>query len=137
MTASAAWEEEDDHDEEAALEDDQDDIPGVRPGEGRTGLVHVRARLKVVVRIWRADPPLVLAVNSTEFVDPSAEIEILQRHHVVAANLVFRGHLVKLYREMDGVGGEVGKMVGRECEVKERVRQPPRCRWLGSLAPSQ
>eukprot|EP00964_Phaeocystis_antarctica_P057263 scaffold33864_cov71-Phaeocystis_antarctica.AAC.3 len=102
MTASAAWEARDDHDEGEALEQHDEDIPGVRPGERRTGLVHVPARakprpvLKVVGGIWRADPPLVLAVNITRPVDPSAEIEVLQRHQVIAANLVLRGHLVKL-----------------------------------------
>ena len=37
-----------------------------------------------------------MAVDITGFADPNAEIEILQRRQVVAANLVFRSHLVKL-----------------------------------------
>ena len=61
--------------------------------------------------IWRADPFLVGAVNVTGFVDPGAEIEIFQRHKVVAANLVFRGHLVKLCGEEKG-GGRGGAFGG-------------------------
>ena len=55
-----------------------------------------------VVGIWRADPFLVVAVGPSGSVDPSAEIETLQRHQVVAANLVFRGHLVKLCGKKTG-----------------------------------
>ena len=58
-------------------------------------------------RRWRFDPFQVrravrvtvytkMAVDITGFADPNAEIEILQRRQVVAANLVFRSHLVKL-----------------------------------------
>ena len=58
-------------------------------------------------RRWRSDPFQVrravevavytqMAVDVTGFADPNAEIEILQRRQVVAANLVFRSHLVKL-----------------------------------------
>ena len=63
--------------------------------------------LMVVRGVWRANPFLVAAVDVTGSVDPSSEIEILQRHQVVAANLVFRGHLVKL----------CGKILVEESEV--------------------
>ena len=58
--------------------------------------------LMVVRGVWRANPFLVAAVDVTGSVDPSSEIEILQRHQVVAANLVFRGHLVKLCGKKTG-----------------------------------
>ena len=58
--------------------------------------------LMVVRGVWRANPFRVVAVDVTGFVVPSSEIEILQRHQVVAANLVFRGHLVKLCGKKTG-----------------------------------
>merc|ERR1719272_1506297 len=107
-------EDEVDHGEDGALEHHEIDTIGNEPGEahalregGLRAEYHFRARvhdnvrarvkprpvLKVVGGIWRTDPPLVrLAVDITKPVDPNAEIEseILQRHQVVAANLVFR-----------------------------------------------
>ena len=121
---------------------------GIHPREQVYVPRHVRARvkprplLKVVGGIWRADPSIVLAVDIARPVDPNAEVEILQRHQVVAANPVFRGHLVKLYRGdtgwgWGGGGGVIGGEVGRGATLRERVSHPPPWRWRGALAPAK
>ena len=108
------------HEEEHTPVDERGQVHALWGGGLRRVHVHVPARvkprpvLKVVGGIWRADPPLVLAVDIIGPVDPSAEIEILQRHQVVAANLVLRGHIVKLYRGKWG-GGK--RRRGRQCAV--------------------
>ena len=104
--------------EEAQLDTVGAEIPGdgderrsKGPRSHGVARVQIQAVLMAVGGIWRADPFLVGAVNVTGSVDPGAEIEIFQRHKVVAANLVFRGHLVKLCGEEKG-GGRGGAFGG-------------------------
>ena len=135
-------EDEDDQDKVAALDIPGEDIPGLKPGDTGRVRQRVRARVdsepppflrKVVGGIWRADPSQVVAVDISIIiiiimgvVEPSTEVEILQRHQVVAANLIFRGHLVKLYRGKWGRyrGGEGG----RGAVIRWRASQLPRWR---------